>query len=91
MNGEACYTQYGRECIPDRLIRRVWAAVTCDPSISVRELATHLGYASWADVAIALRVLRNAGYIAFEDRAARARTVLVPLHTSGWRIVARAD
>lgn len=89
MHGDACYERYGRESISERLIRRVWAEVTRTPSITVRALASQLGYSSWTDTSIALRVLRDAGYIHFEDRAAHARTIIVPFHTEGFRIVKR--
>lgn len=82
MHGDACYERYGRKSISERLIRRVWAEVTRTPSITVRALAFQLGYSSWTDTSIALRVLRDAGYIHFEDRAAHARTIIVPFGTA---------
>lgn len=73
-----------------RNVRRVWAAATRTPRASKRELAARLDL-SYGAVTGALRFLRDAGYIDFPPGGCRAITVLVPLHTSGWRIVARGD
>jgi hypothetical protein len=63
----------------DALTRRVWAAVTRTPCATTKALARELGQAnSWSSVAAALRILRDAGYIAFEDGAKNARQVIVP-------------
>lgn len=61
-------------------IRRVWAAVSRQPGASTKELALALGSpeSSYGTVAASLRVLRDAGYISFNDRESRARRVLVP-------------
>jgi predicted ArsR family transcriptional regulator len=67
--------------------RRVWAAVTRRPQATVRELADELGL-SHDHVNDALAML---GYVEHEAGDSRARTVIVPLHTCGFRIVRRAD
>lgn len=79
MNAMTCKARYKRH-VSDRLLRRVWATVTRDPQIRVRTLAEQLGYRSWSDVSVALRVLRDAGYIDFESgmSGCGARTVIIP-------------
>lgn len=61
-------------------IRRVWAAVSRQPGASAKELALAIGApeSSYGTVAASLRVLRDAGYVAFNDREGRARRVIVP-------------
>jgi predicted transcriptional regulator len=73
---------YGQSYPSVGTLRRVWAAVTHTPCASVRELATRLDMAH-GHVSRALRLLRDAGYIAFADRACRARTVIVPFVVAG--------
>jgi hypothetical protein len=58
-------------------IRRVWGAVTVAPGASIAELAADVGARSTGNVASALRVLANMGYITIEG--CRARRILVPL------------
>jgi DNA-binding transcriptional ArsR family regulator len=58
-------------------MRRVWAAVTRTPCATVRQLGAQIGM-PYGSVSVALRLLRDAGYVHFEDRAGRARTVIVP-------------
>lgn len=70
--------------------RRVWAALTRRPQASIRELAASLEL-SYGHVNDALNVLRDAGYIDGPYGSSRARTVLVPLHIAGFRIVRRAN
>lgn len=70
--------RYGRCTVSTTLVRRVWAAVTRQPSIGVRDLARQLGYRSASDTLIALHALRDAGYIGFADHQKLARTIIVP-------------
>ena len=79
MNVAACEARYGRY-VSEALLRRVWAAVTKEPQIRVRPLAAQLGYRSCSDVSIALRVLRDAGYIDFADRSIGTRQIIVPFY-----------
>jgi hypothetical protein len=58
-------------------IRRVWAAISATPHASKRELA-HALRLSYGATAGALRMLKGAGYIAFEPGSKRAVTILVP-------------
>lgn len=74
MNRQERYGCY----VSDHLVRRVWAVLTNEPQITVRDLAGRLGCRTWAGVAIALKVLRDAGYIEFEKGTERARTIVVP-------------
>lgn len=67
--------------------RRVWAAITRRPQATVRELADELGL-SHGHVNDTLAML---GYVEHEAGASRARTVVVPFHTCGFRIVRRAN
>lgn len=57
--------------------RRVWAAVTREPNISIHTLAERLGV-STSVVNYQLHRLRDAGYITFPDRKTGARQVVVP-------------
>ena len=68
--------RYVRSASP-ALVRRTWAAVSATPCASVRQLARRIR-ASWSSVNVALHILRDAGYVTFEDRAHRSRRVLVP-------------
>lgn len=70
--------RYGQH-VANRRIRQVWAAVSKTPCAPVRELGQRLGF-HYSGVAVALRVLRDAGYVAFEsgNAGARARQVLIP-------------
>lgn len=72
MNRAACAARYGN-AVSEHRIRQVWAAVTANPRLQ-------LDYHSVAQIHAALHILRDAGYIAFADRACRARTVLVPFY-----------
>lgn len=54
--------------------------------MTVRELAVVLDL-SYGHVNDTLNVLRDAGYIDFPYGSARARTVIVPLHIEGFRVV----
>jgi hypothetical protein len=58
--------------------RRVWAAVSCQPQATVRELAVLSGVKSQGTVRLHLRFLRDAGYIDFQDGAERARRIILP-------------
>lgn len=75
---------YGGHASP-RLVRRAWAAVTTTPNASMIELARQID-ASWSGVAITLHILRDAGYIDFEDRAVRARRIIVPFVVEALRL-----
>lgn len=79
MNHAACAARYGN-AVSEHRIRQVWAAVTANPRLSIPEIAKQLDYHSVAQIHAALHILRDAGYIAFADRACRARTVLVPFY-----------
>lgn len=68
-------------------MRRVWAAISRTPQATIRELADELGM-SYGHVSDTLAKL---GYVEHPYGSARARTVDVRLHTSGWRIVTKAD
>jgi hypothetical protein len=60
------------------LTRRVWAVVTQRPNAPVRQIAAKLGSAgSYSNVAAALHLLRDAGYIAFDDRTTNTRQILL--------------
>jgi predicted transcriptional regulator len=63
-----------------QFVRKVWAAVTRTPRASVKELAVAVGApeSSFGNVSAALRMLRDAGYIAFNNHAKLARRILVP-------------
>jgi DNA-binding MarR family transcriptional regulator len=60
-----------------RAVRRVWAAVSMTPQATLRELMPVTGLAQ-GTIGMALRHLQSLGYIDFDPRVARARTVLVP-------------
>lgn len=62
-------------------IRDVWAAVSQSPNATVRELADAVGM-PYVIVSASLRLLRDAGYIQFEPRAERARTIVIPFITT---------
>lgn len=66
-----------RYAVSPKLARRVWAAVSAEPCASTRELADMAGCAH-SSVRLALRRLRDVGYIDFPDGASRARRVIVP-------------
>ena len=68
--------RYVRSASP-ALVRSTWAAVSATPCASVRQLARRIR-ASESSVNRALHILRDAGYVTFEDRARRSRRVLVP-------------
>lgn len=70
---------YNAHPSPD-LIRRAWAAVTRDPTAHTRALAVAAGLkaSSFSSVAGALRILRDAGYIAYTKGTKGARTIVVP-------------
>lgn len=57
-------------------VRRVWAAVTKHPQMTLRELSDETGLA-FGPVGAALRMLRAAGYIDFEPNRT-GRTIIVP-------------
>ena len=59
--------------------RRVWAYITEHPRASLAEISRALGYDKPNGAIVsALDALRDAGYIAFYDGQARARTILIP-------------
>jgi len=60
-----------------RLVRRGWAVVSREPQITMRALAQRLGRPTTADVASALHVLRDAGYIHYAKHGT-GRTIVVP-------------
>lgn len=62
--------------------RRVWAALSADPCRTVRQLTHDLGL-THDTIISALRRLSDAGYIDYEPRAVRARTVIVPFVVIG--------
>lgn len=62
---------------PD-LVRDVWALVSRSPQLGMGAIGQKLGVSS-SQVARALRFLRDAGYIDYEDRATATRRILVPL------------
>jgi len=60
--------------------RRVWAYITEHPRASLAEISRALGYDKPNGAIVsALSALRAAGYIAFCDGEARARTIRIPL------------
>lgn len=61
------------------MIRRVWAIVTREPQISVREVAKRMGYKSSSSAQAALVILRQAGYIISEPKKT-GRTIIVPFY-----------
>lgn len=63
--------------ISPQMLRQVWAAVTAHPQMPIRALAKTLRRSN-STVIDTLHALRDAGYINFEDRTERTRTVLVP-------------
>jgi len=67
-----------------RLVRRVWAVVSCEPQITVRALAQRLGRPTTADVTTALHVLRDAGYIHYAKNET-GRTIVVPFYVQELR------
>lgn len=77
MNKRQCEARYGAH-VSERTVRRVWALVSREPQITTRTLARRLGYGSTAGMSVALRVLKDAGYIDFPPDTERARTILVP-------------
>ena len=80
MNKRRCEARYGAH-VSERTVRRVWAIVSREPQITTRRLAQQLGYGSTAGMSVALRILRDAGYIDFEAKTERARTILIPFIT----------
>jgi hypothetical protein len=60
-------------------LRKVWAIVTLMPCAATYNIGALAGIRSVAEVGAALRVLRDMGYVEFEDRTARARRVVVPM------------
>jgi predicted transcriptional regulator len=68
----ARYKQY----VSDASTRLVWRVVTRTPQATTREIGAAIGLGH-SGVSAALRMLRDAGYIDFAPRAARARTVLI--------------
>lgn len=71
-----------------RRVRLVWAAVSAHPQATIRELATVVGF-EYGDVARALRVLENAGYIEHPHNVNRARRILMPYVTGPFRVLKR--
>jgi len=76
LKGPGSLISYGRP-ISARNVRRVWAAVTLKPQASCRELGRLLRM-QHSNVARALKVLRDAGYVEQPTRSARARRIVVP-------------
>jgi RNA polymerase sigma factor (sigma-70 family) len=60
-----------------KAVRCVWWAVTATPCASIRRLSAQIGL-SPTTVKNALDVLRDAGYIEFEQNAVHARTIVMP-------------
>jgi predicted transcriptional regulator len=81
MKRAACIKHYGT-AVSDRRVRQVWAALTANPHASIQEIAQQLDYRAPGCIHAALHMLRDMGYIAFDNRAVRARTVIVPFHVS---------
>lgn len=73
---QQCSLAFGNHVRPETA-RAAWAAVTAAPGIRTRTLAAQLDIAP-SHAAAALRMLRAAGYIAFEDGTAGAREIIVP-------------
>lgn len=65
------------------LVRRVWAVLSEDASLSVREIAQRLDYWSHSGIGFAIRVLERVGYVEADrapggGRRSRGRRVVVP-------------
>jgi DNA-binding MarR family transcriptional regulator len=71
--------RFDGKAVPLPVVRAVWAAVTRRPQASIRELAIETGIA-YSRAGDALRILRDAGYIAHCPGTARARVVVVGLY-----------
>lgn len=69
-------------------VRRVWIALTATPQASYRDLSVQLDMPV-STIHYAIVRLRDAGYLAFEKYGHHNRTIIVPLHTTGFRIVKR--
>ena len=71
--------RYGYHVQPDQA-RQVWAALTAEPSRPLIAIAAELGL-SRSCVSAARRLLRDAGYVDFDDRKQGTATrILVPFH-----------
>jgi DNA-binding MarR family transcriptional regulator len=70
-------TKY-RVSISEAKVRQVWAVLTEDAQLPVREIAERAGCVT-STVTQALKVLKHAGYIEYRDTRHRARRVVVPL------------
>lgn len=76
------FHRYGRAAaggaLPLALVRDVWALVTRSPQLGMRPIGDRLGVSS-SQVSRAMRFLRDAGYIEFEDKVCGTRRIIVPL------------
>jgi predicted transcriptional regulator len=60
-------------------VRRVWAEITHNPRVSLRELGTITGM-PMTTVVYSIRKLTEAGYIAHDKAIARSFRVIIPLY-----------
>jgi len=74
------FEAYGAN-ISKETVRAVWAAVSLDPRVSVRELSRQL-HVGCSTVAKSLLILKRVGVIRYVRHHSRARRVVVPLLVS---------
>jgi DNA-binding Lrp family transcriptional regulator len=60
-------------------VRRIWAEITHNPRVSLRELGTITGM-PLTTVAYSVRKLTDAGYIRRDKALARSFRVIIPLY-----------